>query len=87
MFENLWVWLVLGVVPYRVRRVYRPGGLRQVAIRALFWTFTLEQRPGGRYGWALRVPLVEKLRRVVWAAVVPGSDEPREQESDLDKSA
>ncbi|MCP4417196.1 MAG: hypothetical protein GY805_11275 [Chloroflexi bacterium] len=68
--EDLKVWLVVGLVPYRIRKRHLPGGLRQIEVRALFWTCVVKQRPSGRHDWTVQIPLIEKLRQGVWTAVM-----------------
>lgn len=74
-FDDLKIWLVLGLMPYRIYKQCLPGGLRYIEIRALFWTFNIKQRPSGHHDWTLRVPLIEKLRQAVWAAVMHWKDD------------
>ena len=49
----------------------------QLTIRALFWTLTItrhsykrRRRHWTRTNWRFRLPVVEKLRQAVWAAVM-----------------
>lgn len=73
-FDDLRIWLILGLVPYRIHKQHLPGSLRLIEIRALFWTCNVKQRPSGRHDWTVRVPLIEKLRQAVWAAVMQFKD-------------
>lgn len=77
MFDNThWFWFVLGFVPYWIDRKRVRAGW-QFTIRALFWTLTVTRRSGKRQGrrwrrtsWRFRLPIIEKLRQAVWAAVM-----------------
>ena len=64
--------VVLGFVPWWVRRVRVRGGWRQ-EIKATFWsvTITRKTRRNGQKStsWTVRVALIEKLRDVIWAIV------------------
>ncbi|MGH9858376.1 MAG: hypothetical protein ACRD4B_11075 [Acidobacteriota bacterium] len=73
-FDDLQIWLIWGLVPYRIHKKHLPGGLRLIEVRALFWTFYIKQRPSGRHDWTLRIPLIEKLRQAVWMAVMHWKD-------------
>ena len=71
-----WFWFVLGFIPYWTDRKYIRGGWR-LEIHALCWTFTIERRiykrkrsRWTRTNWRFRLPIIEKLRQAVWAAVI-----------------
>lgn len=68
--NEIWIWLAVGLVPYRIARKHLAGGVRLLEIRALFWSLTVRLRPSGRHDWTVRVPLVERMRDAVWAAVM-----------------
>ena len=66
----LWVWLVLGFIPYHVEKKCLYGGRRLLVVRALFWSLTVRSTPQRRRRtWELRVPLIERLRDTIWAAL------------------
>ena len=73
MNENLtWVWLVAGLIPYRIERKRPSRRECVVTIRALFWTLDVHARRIGRTRcteWMLHIPLIERIRDAVWAAV------------------
>jgi hypothetical protein len=76
MNENEWIWLMAGLIPYRIERKVLPQGKRILTVQALFWTFAVHGCRGQRT-WVLRVPLIERLRDAVWAAVLRlGGKEP-----------
>ena len=62
--------LLLGILPYRIQRQHQTGGERTLEIRALFWTLTIHRRWNGRHDWTLRIPLIDKLRDAIWAAIL-----------------
>jgi hypothetical protein len=78
------VWLlILGFVPFDWHFDYIPGGW-QMTLRALFWNLQVKRqfnRQRGRQPWRkrtewhLRIPLIEKLREAIWAAVLRLRDE------------
>lgn len=68
--NEIWIWLVLGLVPYRVRHRYTRSGERVWTVQALFWSVHIEHQCSGHYDWAVQVPLIERLRDAVWAAVL-----------------
>jgi hypothetical protein len=81
MNENLtWAWLAAGFVPYHIEKRYPTCRERIVTIRALFWTLEVRtrwMRPTCRgrrsrrcTDWTLCIPLIERVRDAVWAAVL-----------------
>jgi hypothetical protein len=89
MNENLpWAWLAAGLVPYHIEKRYPSRRERIVTIWALFWTLEVRTRwlrptRRGRRSrrcteWTLRIPLIERVRDAVWAAVLrpKGTDQP-----------
>ena len=81
MNEKLtWAWLAAGLVPYHIEKRYPSRRERVIKIRALFWTLDVRTswlRPISHRGrgqhrsdWTLRIPLIERVRDAVWAAVL-----------------
>ena len=74
MNENLtWAWLAAGLLPYHIENRVPSRHERAVTIRALFWTLevrTRRTRRTRRTDWTLRIPLIERVRDAVWAAVM-----------------
>jgi hypothetical protein len=68
--KEVWIWLAVGLVPYRIAWKHLAGGVRLLEIRALFWSLELRLRRSGRHDWTVRVPLVERVRDAVWSAVM-----------------
>lgn len=71
-------WLLLGILPYRIAMDDKVGSAYSLSIRALFWAVTIERHWYGDVEWSIRVPLIERLRDAVWAAVMRlrGGDDP-----------
>jgi hypothetical protein len=67
--KELWIGLAVGFVPYHVERQCLACGSRKLEVRALFWSLRVHWRRSGRHDWKLSVPLIERLRDAVWAAV------------------
>jgi len=74
MNENLiWAWLAAGLVPYHIEKKLPSRRERIVIIRALFWSLevrTRRTRRTKRTDWTLHIPLIERVRDAVWAAVM-----------------
>ena len=60
--------LALGCVPYSIVRRQKGKG-RTFEIRALYWSFVRKIDAHGNREWALRLPLIERLRGAVWAVI------------------
>lgn len=67
--RTMWMWLVIGLVPYSIKMEYRTGGGKFLEVRALFWWLIVYQRRNGRCDWKVRVALIYKLRDAVWSAI------------------
>jgi len=75
-----YAWLTVGTVPYYIETRLPSRCQRIVTIRALFWSLEVRTRwprsPRGgrrnrsRTNWTLHIPLIERLRDAVWAAVM-----------------
>jgi hypothetical protein len=87
MTTAMWIWLVVGCVPYQASRVWSPPGTLSLSITAIFWWVQIERHVGGRYNWNVRVPLISRMKAAVWAAVTRlRSDMPfDEAEDDADR--
>ena len=73
MTENLTWWLAAGLVPYYIEKKLPSRRESLVTFRALFWTLDVRTRRVGRVhraDWTLRIPLIERTRDAVWAAVM-----------------
>ena len=66
----IWVWIVAGLVPYKVTLNWLDRRCWRLEIKALFWAFKIQRRRNGRKDWALRLPLIERLRDAIWSAVM-----------------
>jgi hypothetical protein len=80
--NEIWIWLMIGLCPYRFKRTHLAGGVCLWEARALFWSLSVYQRRTGRNDWVMNAPLIERLRDAVWAAVIRlQSDEPQDQQN------
>lgn len=68
--NELWIWLAVGLVPYYIHHQYTPDGVRVFTVRALFWSLQVQRQWSGQHAWTVQVPLIERLRDAVWAAVL-----------------
>lgn len=71
MFQNeyLYIWTTIGLLPYRIKYQRLTRGERRLEVQALFWSLDIH-RQRSTCAWSLKVPLIEKLRKAVWVAVV-----------------
>ncbi len=63
------MWLLVGFIPYHVNKQGKNNGWIFQS-RALFWTLEINDLPGQRKRWTLRIPLIEKLRSAVWLVLM-----------------
>jgi hypothetical protein len=75
------IWFLAGLVPYYIKWVRLARGGRKLEVRALFWTLKIEHGPDGG-GWTLRVPLIERLKGAIWAAVMHLRNDPPDEVDD-----
>jgi len=64
-----WIWFVVGLVPYyvNIQRV-RSGWILHV--RGLFWSLEIQRLPRGRKQWTLHIPLIKRIRKAIWVAII-----------------
>ena len=67
--KEIWVWFVAGFIPYHIERETETNGRRVLRITALFWSFLAHSHCDKRRQWIVRIPLIERLRSVVWAII------------------
>lgn len=85
MFENtLWLWLLVGLLPYTVKRTYLAGGVNLIEIRALTWSLHIRRRPSERNDWTIRIPLIEQFRTAFWSAIEQFRPQKKEDDSAQD---
>ena len=72
----VWMLLAIGFVPWRVARYRvqvkvgrRRRRVRRLEITAIFWHVSVVWPYRGGAEWRLRVPLIERVKAAVWAAV------------------
>jgi hypothetical protein len=61
--QLIWICVVVGFIPYFIKKQRTKVG-PVLDVRALFWSvqYTGQQ-------WTIRVPLIERLRRVIWIVI------------------
>jgi hypothetical protein len=60
MMNNLWLWLVIGFVPYYIGK-QQVRGKQKFEVRAVFWSLEVLQPCRGSSQWKLRIPLKEQF--------------------------
>lgn len=77
--NHIWIWFVVGLIPYYINKQEVRNGWT-LEIRTLFYSLKVYHREHGLNGWTLRVPLIERLRKAVWAGIMHlrGDDSPQE---------
>lgn len=81
-----YAWLAVGLIPYHIEKKLPSRRERIITVRALFWTLEVRTRwlrPTRRSrrgrcctGWTLHIPLIERMREAIWAAVLRLKDGP-----------
>jgi hypothetical protein len=66
--NNLWIWLMVGLIPYYIRSQNVKSG-RSLHIRAMFWSLEILYQHHGRRQWILCVPLIKRLHHAAWMAI------------------
>ncbi len=64
-----WSWLILGMVPYVLKRRSSVSGGYIFELRALFWSMTISVLPKKRTQWVLNLGIIQQLRCIVWNAL------------------
>ena len=67
--NEIWIWVGIGLTPYHIKRSCETKGIQTLEIRASFWSLIVQRRKRRRE-WAVRIPLIERLRDAVWAAIL-----------------
>ena len=62
LINNLWLWFLVGLIPYYVTNGWLLSNVQRIEVRAVFWTLTVWRRRGGSSAWVVRIPLIEWLR-------------------------
>lgn len=65
---TLWIWLVVGLIPYYINTHYASNE-RRLQARALFWSLNIQDKLHGQTQWTLHIPLIKRLQHAVWAAL------------------
>ena len=59
--EINWLWLVVGLIPYAIKRQYTKNE-QMLTAKAIFWRLTIHWR-NGQCSWDLSIPFIEHLRQ------------------------
>jgi len=62
--QVIWVSVLLGFIPYIIKWQQIRGG-HVLEVRALFWSVQYTSRQ-----WTIRIPLIERLRHVIWMVIL-----------------
>ena len=76
--HDLWLWFVIGMIPYTLKRQFLTDGSRLLQARAFFWSAEIRVSRGRRVQWTIRIPLIQRLGNAIWSAM----QRLREDESD-----
>ena len=60
--KTMWIWLALGLAPFRIRYKHLPHGASNLEIRALRWSVKVTRHRNGLSDWRVCIPLVEHVR-------------------------
>ena len=83
--NEIWIWVAVGLIPYDIKRSRAANGVYTLEVRALFWSLRV-RRHKSRREWAVCIPLIERLRDAVWAAILRlRESEPQEEEEPSQK--
>ena len=61
--QVIWLCVAAGFIPYFFKKQQIRGGFT-LEIQALFWSVRYTNRQ-----WIIRIPLIERLRRVIWTVI------------------
>lgn len=68
--NTIWLWLVIGLIPYNIKCQHMRNVRRTLEVRAMFWSLVIHQQTSRGYEWTILVPFIERIRKVVWKAVM-----------------
>jgi hypothetical protein len=57
-----WLWFLLGMVPYALKRQASELGGYTLELRALFWSMTIRILPMKSAQWVLNIGAIQRLR-------------------------
>jgi len=80
------IWFLAGLVPYYIKWVYLARGGWTLEMRALFWWLRSQNRSGAASECILHLPLIERVRDGIWAAVTRLRADPSLHELEDDAS-
>jgi hypothetical protein len=68
------LWFVIGFIPYHAEKRHQ-GDKDMLVIRALYWSLLIHSQADGNRFWKLHLPLIERVKSGVWAALERLRDE------------
>lgn len=73
--NTFWPWLGLGLVPYHIDWQWMQNRERTVKVQAIFWSLAIQHRDNRSYKWKIDIPLIERMRRILWKVAMLLKDE------------
>ncbi len=81
--HDLWLWFIVGMIPYTFKRQFLTDGSRLLQAHALFWSAEIRVSRGRRVQWTIRIPLIQRLGNALWEALMrlreDKPDEPQQE--------
>jgi hypothetical protein len=68
--HNLWIWLIVGMIPYTIQQRSLEGGGCLFAAHALFWSVAICSGQKRYIQWMLRIPLIQRFQDAILAATL-----------------
>lgn len=60
--NQLWIWLVVGLVPYYGALCKAKGGQKFI-LQALFWSLEVYRQHNGFRQWTVHIPLIQREKK------------------------
>ncbi len=60
-----WLWFLLGMVPYALKRQSSESGGDMLELRAFFWSMTIRILPAKSAQWVLNIGAIQRLCNIV----------------------
>ena len=65
--HNLWLWFVVGMIPYAIKQQFLSDGSRWLQAHAFFWSAEICSNCKRQTQWAIYIPLVQQFRNALVA--------------------
>ena len=59
------IWLILGLLPYKLQKTKKSLGVQMFEARAIFWWVKVKKFPDGHRDWTFQFPLIDLLRKII----------------------